>query len=134
MDSTTAAVRRAVEHFLDRVDHADADALSACFSADATAWLPFRSTPELIRGAPAIRARFVRLFADLAARNPEGPPYVRFKVLSFETVSLDPQTVLAIAGVSFGRDFGRRSFVLRREGVDWRLLHIHASNMRLGET
>jgi hypothetical protein len=130
MEETTAAVRRAIEHFLDRVDHADAAALSGCLCADATAWLPFRSTPGLIRGAQSIRARFERLFADLAARNPNGPPYVRFRIDSFETVPLDPQTVLAIAAVSFGHEFGRRSFVLRREGVDWRLLHIHASNIR----
>jgi hypothetical protein len=132
MDATTAGVRLAIEHFLDRVDHADADGLSACLCADATAWLPFRSTPGLIRGAPSIRARFERLFADLAARHPDGPPYVRFRIDAFEALPLDPQTVLAIAAVSFGHELGRRSFVLRREGVDWRLLHIHASNMKRG--
>lgn len=125
----TPALRAVLQMFLDAIDRGDATALAPLWAADATMYFPFANSPAPFHGRDAILARFERMFADLRARVSAGPPYVGFRVLAFECTPLDPRHVLACATLAFGRELGRRTIVFRREPADWRLLHVHASNM-----
>lgn len=123
------ALRAALQMFLDAIDRGDLAALAPLWAADATMYFPFANSPAPFHGREAILARFERMFADLRARNPAGPPYVGFRVLAFECTPLDERHVLACATLAFGRELGRRTIVFRHEASGWRLLHVHASNM-----
>lgn len=123
------ALRATLQLFLDAIDRADLAALVPLWAADATMYFPFANSPAPFHGRDAIVARFERMFADLRARNPAGPPYVGFRVLAFECTPLDDRHVLACSTLAFGRELGRRTIVFRREPSGWRLLHVHASNM-----
>jgi ketosteroid isomerase-like protein len=134
-DATTASnalhaeLRPVLMQFLDAIDQADLGALAPLWCPDATMYFPFANSPAPFRGRDAILARFAKMFDDLRARNPAGPPYVRFEVREFEAEPLDPRHVLACATLAFARQLGRRTIVFRREADGWRLLHVHASNM-----
>lgn len=127
--SDESAVRAGLQVFLEAIDRADLGALGALWVADATMYFPFANSPAPFRGRDAILARFGRMFDDLRARNPAGPPYVGFRVLEFECAPLDARHVLVCATLAFGRELGRRTLVFRREPDGWRLLHVHASNL-----
>jgi ketosteroid isomerase-like protein len=123
------ALRAALQMFLDAIDRADLAALASLWRTDATMYFPFANSPAPFHGRDAILARFERMFTDLRARTPGGPPYVGFRVLAFECTPLDERHVLACATLAFGRELGRRTIVFAREPAGWRLLHVHASNM-----
>lgn len=123
------ALRAVLQTFLDAIDRGDRAALAPLWAADATMYFPFANSPAPFHGRDEILARFERMFADLRARHPAGPPYVGFRVLAFECTVLDQRHVLACATLAFGRELGRRTIVFRREPAGWRLLHVHASNM-----
>jgi ketosteroid isomerase-like protein len=133
-DATLDAALRAdleavLRRLLEAIDRADDAALASLWCADATMYFPFANSPDVYRGRDAIVARFAKMFADLRARNPAGPPYVRFEVRAFEAVALDDRHVLACSQLAFARQLGRRTLVFRREQDGWRLLHVHASNV-----
>jgi hypothetical protein len=124
-------LRAVLQGLLDAIDRADLDALAPLFCADATMYFPFRNSVELVAGAPAVLARFERMFADLrshAARD-AATPYVGFRVERFECHALDARHALACATLAFADQLGQRTLVMRREDVLWRILHVHASNL-----
>jgi ketosteroid isomerase-like protein len=121
-------LRALVDEFVAAIDRADLDALAPLWSEDASMYFPFANTIDLVRGREAVLARFARMFADLRARRPDGPPYIRFEVRAFELLALDADHALVFALLAFAGQLGRRTLVLRRSGADWRIAHVHASN------
>lgn len=122
-------LRELVQRFLDAIDRADAVALAPLWCEDASMYFPFANSQDLVRGRAAVLARFDRMFADLRARNPGPPPYIRFRTEAFECFALDQRTAVVYAMLGFAAQRGRRTLLLRREPDGWRLLHVHASNM-----
>lgn len=123
-----AELRGALGRFLDAIDRGDLAALAPLWCDAATMYFPFANTPELIEGAPAVLARFERMFGDLAARHSAGPPYVRFRIERFACRALDARHALVTATLAFQGQQGLRTLLFRREPDGWRLLHVHASN------
>lgn len=126
---TEARLRTVVEQFLDAIANADAAALAPLWCADASMYFPFANSQDLVRGRDAVLARFDRMFADLRARNPGPPPYIRFRTEAFECLALDARHVVVYAMLAFAAQRGRRTLIFRSEADGWRLLHVHASNM-----
>lgn len=127
--SVEARIRELVQRFLDAIDHADGAALAPLWCADASMYFPFANSQDLVRGRDAVLARFDRMFADLRARQPGPPPYIRFRTEAFECLQLDARHVVVYAMLAFAAQRGRRTLVFRSEPDGWRLLHVHASNM-----
>lgn len=122
-------LRDVVRRFLDAIDRADAAALAPLWCEDASMYFPFANSQDLVRGRAAVLARFDRMFADLRARNPGPPPYIRFRTEAFECLALDGRHAVVYAMLGFAAQRGRRTLLFRREVGAWRLLHVHASNM-----
>ena len=125
-----AQLRALLQGLLDAIDRADLDALAPLFCAEAGMYFPFRNSVELVAGAPAVLARFERMFADLRARAAAaaGPPYVGFRIERFESHPLGDRHALVRATLAFADQLGQRTIVARRNDGDWRILHVHASN------
>jgi len=122
----------ALDEFLEAFRNLEWSTFIASFAAEATVFFPFENTPRRAGGVEEIAAIFSPYFTSRRDRQPEGPPYLQ----------LDPQDLrIAIAGnmglVTFHlHDVSeaqavlcRRTFVWIDDGTQWRILHLHASNL-----
>ena len=121
-----AALVQAAEHFLKVFDNLDWEPFAATWSASPSVFFPFTDTPERVEG-PAVAARFQSFFKEMRAARP-GPPYLRLnpQELRAEVVG-STGLVTFMLGRSPG-GVGRRTLVFVREGGQWKLAHLHASN------
>lgn len=100
------------------------------WSERATAFLPSdrgSGTVRRLDGRAEVLCAFHTLFAEIRHSRP-GPPYLQ----------IDPKDLRAdrygdTAVITFHLDNGgslsRRTLVMRRDGSEWRIVHLHASNM-----
>ena len=123
-------VRAAVDAVVSGLEHLDADATVAPFADDATVFFPdLAGVPDRVEGKAAIRAVFQRLFDQLRKGGTTS------MTLHAQDVRVD--VLGAAAVVTFhlrGAILSRRTFVLRRMRGAWRIVHLHASNVRLTAT
>jgi ketosteroid isomerase-like protein len=120
----TGGVTEAMNRFMEALNALDPDAIAATLAPDVTAFFP-SSKPERVEGKDAVQAVF-RAFCEesrkTAARTniiPEAMSVSRsgdLAVVSFQVVH--PVVV------------SRRTFVFRRDGKQWLIVHLHASNFR----
>ena len=117
-------IGQTLQRFLVPFSNRDVAAFSPFFAEDATVFFPGRP-PSRVQG----RADIARAFTDLF-----GPP-----VLPPGSATLiQPQDLLiqrfgdiAVATFHLRSEAarGRRTFVLRRIGAEWKIAHLHASNL-----
>ena len=106
--------------------HLDADGIVANFADDATFFFPESANqPARVDGKAAIREVFARAFAQWGKGGAGSMPQLE-----------DVRTEITgdVALVTFqtrGAVVSRRTFVLRRIGGAWKIIHLHASNIRL---
>jgi len=120
-------VRAAVDAVVHGLEQLDADATVAPFADDAIVFFPDSAgEPARVEGKAAIRGVFARFFEQVRKSGTT-------------SMTLHPADVrVDIAGdaavVTFhlrGPILSRRTFVLRRIGGTWRIVHLHASNVRV---
>ena len=120
-------VRAAADGFLLAFDNLDWETFRASWASSASAFFPFSDIPERITGKAEVERQFLALF-DEARANMSGPPYFRF-----EPQKLQVQTFGDSALVTFmltkERRISRRTLVFVKEGHEWKLVHLHASNI-----
>lgn len=117
-------IEQTLQRFLVPFSHRDVVAFSSYFADDATVFFPGRH-PRRVEGQADIARAFTELFGP-----PVSPPG--------SATLIQPQDLMvqrfdgvAVATFHLGSDAsrGRRTFVLRRIGPDWRIAHLHASNL-----
>ena len=120
-------VRAAVAAVVSGLEHLDADATDAPFADDATAFFPDTAgVPARVDGKAAIHDVFARFFERLRAGGTTS------MTLRAEDVRVDLAGNAAVVTFQLkGGILSRRTFVLRRVGGAWRIVHLHASNIRL---
>jgi ketosteroid isomerase-like protein len=112
-----------VEAFLAAFAVLDLDGMMAQFAADASAFFPVEYTLERREGNAAIRDGFAGVIARARARGLEWLP------LPVADVRADEWGDAALVTAHLRDErLGRRTFVLRRDGAAWRIVHLHASN------
>jgi ketosteroid isomerase-like protein len=120
----TDDIEQTMQRFLVPFSNRDVSAFSTFFAEDATVFFPGRPARR-VQG----RADIARAFTDLFGQ-PVSPPG--------SATLIQPQDLLiqrldgvAIATFHLGTDAARsrRTFVLRRTGADWKIAHLHASNL-----
>jgi ketosteroid isomerase-like protein len=117
-----AGVRAAMANFMDALNNLDGPRISACFAEDATAFVPVAQAKRA-NGRAEIDAIF-RTYIGLQKG---------------QTTHLAPQDMTVqtsgdMALVTFqipGGSTARRTFVLKRVGGRWLIVHMHASNFRV---
>lgn len=132
-DSEPTLVAKA---FVTSVVQADLPLLLSLFADDATFFTPLPDYPARLHGKQEIRALFEPFFTHLHETQ-EGPIFLDFEPIDVESQVFGDAAVVTfhLGGVGVSADgrekFSRRTAVLRRIGNDWRIVHLHASNMLL---
>ena len=111
-----------IDAFLTALNDADPKIVSL-FADDATVFFPMNDRPLRATGRTEIAAAFQSLFAG--AKPGKGMPAPE---------NLQVQTIGDVAIVTFQtvnpNVTSRRTFVLRRSGAGWLIVHLHGSNIR----
>lgn len=120
----------AVLSFVRANEKGDLDSTLATFATDATVFLP-ADPPQRATGTVEIREVFRRTYAR---RN--GPITISFRDGSVQrygdtAIVTGHLGVLPALPVTEATTFARRTFVLRRTGTRWLIVHLHASNVLL---
>ena len=120
-------VRAAVDAVVSGLEHLDAGATVAPFADDATVFFPDSAgEPARVEGKAAIRAIFERFFEQVRKSGTTS------MTLHAADVRVDVAGDAAVVTFHLrGGILSRRTFVLRRIGGTWRVIHLHASNIRL---
>lgn len=125
----TAAVHVAVTAFLRAFEDLDWPRFSAAFSDDVTAFFPIPEPPQRFVGRAAVEAQFHRVFAGIRAAAPSGPPYQHLQPVGLRIEMVADGVALVTFELQNAKRIGRRSLVMRREAGEWRIVHLHASNV-----
>jgi len=114
--------------FVSALNHADIDAITSLFAADATAFLPLDSSPSELVGRDAIRAAMRPLFQDLREHG-TGPEYMH---LVPKSVHIRSSASVAVVTFDAGTEpvTSRRTLVLELTSDGWLISHFHGSNIR----
>jgi ketosteroid isomerase-like protein len=116
----------ALEMLLRAFARLDLDAMLACFDAQATAFLPVEHHQTRLDGREAIGTAFAAVIARVRARGATSLQ------LNPADLQVDEWGDTAIASFHLHSEhLSRRTFVLRRFGEQWRIVHLHASNAPL---
>ena len=116
-----ADVRIFVERFVQSVNASKTDDFVACFAPDASAFFPSGATAARRTGLDAIRKAVQPVFAQ----GPRNPP-AQLKDLIITTTA-----DMAVASFDASDDVvhSRRTLVLQRMAGEWKIIHLHASNV-----
>jgi len=124
-----------VQGFIEAMTNADLDALMKLFDEDATVFMPFAETPRRLGGNAAIRSAFGALF-DQLRKSAAGPPYLRLNPLDLESKLYGNTAIITFhlgalpsSTAPHPTRFSRRTFVVMPRNGQWRIVHLHASNM-----
>lgn len=116
-----------IDSFLTALDHGDAQ-IASLFAEDATVFFPMNDRPLRANGREEIASAFAGLFGMPGYQKGRGMP---------KPEELRVQRIGDAALVTFQTTnpnvTSRRTFVLRREGGRWRIVHLHGSNIRAGQ-
>ena len=134
-DSTEDSVRSSVLAFLKAFEQGDSEYMQQAFAADAVTFPRTRMEAEL---KPPIEQRDYRRVAGIDPQMLEliaakkaagiGPPY--FELTPYD---LEINVIGEVALVTFhliGERLGRRTLVLALRDRQWKIIHLHASNVR----
>ncbi|HET7435267.1 MAG TPA: nuclear transport factor 2 family protein [Thermoanaerobaculia bacterium] len=103
------------------IEQADVDGAMALFADDATVYFPINDVPLRADGRAAIEAVFRKYFTSPSRGH-------------FEPANLHVQRAGDAAIVTFEirnpNVTSRRTLVLRARGGTWKIVHLHASNIR----
>lgn len=116
----------ATQRFLHAFDHMEWEAFRAAWAANPSVFFPFRDTPERVEG-PAVATRFRAFFTEVTATRP-GPPYLRLTPLQVRAEVLGSTGLVTFMLGQAAGGVGRRTLLFVREGDQWKLAHMHASN------
>jgi uncharacterized protein (TIGR02246 family) len=108
----------------------DVALIASTFAEDATAFFPSRAHARL-SGRAAIAEAFAELFGPnprTTTITPRDIVIQEFGEIAIVTAHLKDPPALPIREAS---TFPRRTFVLRRDGERWLIVHLHASNFPL---
>ena len=114
-----------IDAFLVALDNGDAN-IATLFTDDATVFFPMNDRPLRANGREEIAAAFHGLFALPGYQKGRGMP----KPEALRVQPLGESAALITFQTTNPNVTSRRSFVLRRDGGRWLIVHLHGSNIR----
>ena len=126
-------IRQALNQFIQAFDNLDWDRFTASFAEDATMFQP-RNFPRRAGNKAEIEAQFKQVFKIIRGAQVK-PPYMDLQPRDLRIQVLTPDVAIA----TFHLDdrpglLNRRTIVLQRFKDEWRIVHIHASELPLTAT
>ena len=126
MMTTMGDIEETLDRFIQAFNKLQLDEMVACYTEDATAFFPVAHHHARLEGREAIRGAFERVLERIKSSGATG-------------MHIDPEEVLVktfgdAAIVTFhirDGDLSRRTLLLRKDGEDWGIEHLHASNAPL---
>lgn len=126
MMTTMGDIQETLDRFLGAFSNLQLDEMVNCFTEDATAFFPIAHHHTRIEGREAIREVFSRVLGKISASGATG--------ITLEPEDLHVEILGDAAIVTFHiRDnvLNRRTLLLRKDGDNWGIEHLHASNASL---
>jgi ketosteroid isomerase-like protein len=121
----TATPRQTVDAFLAALNDGD-PRIARLFADDATVFFPMNDRPLRANGRDEIDAAFRALFAQMGNAKGKGMPPPEMLRID----SLGKDGAIVTFQTTNPNVTSRRTFVLRRERGDWKIVHLHGSNVR----
>lgn len=132
MSESEQRLQRAVQGFLAAFRNLSWDSFLGAFDNGATVFFPFAGLPRRASGIEEIAAGFTPLFESLRNQHPAGPPYLPLVPLDLR-MTVSGHMALITFHIDDSADeratLCRRTMVWIDDGSQWRILHLHASNM-----
>lgn len=127
-------VRDTLSVFLKAFGNLDWPAFRACFAPDPTMFHPAApnalriDTPEQFERAWAGVFERIRRFSKR-----ETAPYMTLEPKDLRIELLAPNVALVTFHILGNSEIDRRTIVFKRYGNDWKIVHIHASNLAVAQ-
>lgn len=125
-DSALAVVRT----FIRANETANVDLIVRTFAEEATVFLPGGDAPYRLTGTPQIRAGFAAIFKGRTGPITITPAAVNTQMFGDLAIVTAHLRDVPATPITEPMSFARRTFVLRREGARWLIVHLHGSNFQ----
>lgn len=120
-------VRVAADKFLVAFDNLEWEPFKAAWAASPSVFFPFPDTPRRIDGKAEVERVFAAFFKDVRATTP-GPPYLHLDPQELQVQVFGDSALVTFMLIREHR-ISRRSLLFARESGEWKLVHLHASNV-----
>jgi ketosteroid isomerase-like protein len=114
----------ALQGFLRAFAQFKLDEMMAWWADDATAFFPAEHQHQRLNGKAAVRAAFGQLIDRLRAAGT-----TQLAIVAEDLREQGPGDVSVISFHLRGEPLCRRTFVLQHRAGEWRIVHLHASNV-----
>ena len=126
-------VRQFLTSFVRAFDDLDWAKFRRCFEDDASVFYP-ELFPRRVEGAANVHQSWQTVFANIKANSGKSQaPYMEVKPADIRVQLLSDIAVVTFHLEHGGTAVGRRTLVLRKSGAQWRIVHLHASNVDFRE-
>lgn len=125
-DGALAVVRT----FIRANETADLALIVSTFAEEATVFLPGGDAPYRLTGKPQIQAGFAAILKGRTGPITITPAAVHTQLFGDMAIVTAHLRDLPATPITEPMSFARRTFVLRREGDRWLIVHLHASNFQ----
>ncbi len=126
-----ASIQAVVDTFMEALDTAGIEKFSALFAPDATAFFPLAPLYTRLENKDQITKVFTVFFAGVR-KGKTGPRYMNL-VPEGQKVQLYGDTAVVTFHFEGPDLIARRTLVLRREGGNWLIVHMHASGLEVSK-
>jgi ketosteroid isomerase-like protein len=125
-------VRQFLASFVQAFDDLDGSEFLSCFDNDASVFYP-EFFPRRVEGVTNLQQSWQTVFAKIKANSGKSQaPYMDLKPADIRVQLLSDIAVVTFHLEHGGTAVGRRTLVLRHSGGQWRIIHLHASNVDFG--
>jgi ketosteroid isomerase-like protein len=129
---TPLEIRQTLTAFLTAFDNLDWPAFSRYFAAGATVFHPAPPNEKRIDSPQEFEKAWLGVFARIKkASGRSAPPYINLQPQDLRIQLLSPDVSLVTFHLVDGPTLSRRTIVLRHESDGWKIVHIHASNLKM---
>lgn len=131
-DRPEQRLEHALEGFLNAFRNLDWAPFIAAFAAEATVFFPFAGTPRRANGIREIEAGFAPFFASRRNQQAAGPPYLDLDPMDLETTISGTLALMSFHLQDTAENQAilcRRTLIWADDSTQWRILHLHASNL-----
>lgn len=129
-DADRRAVEELTSRFLKAFEDLDMPRFIACFTDTATVFFPTPEPPERFAGRRAIESHFQQVFDAIhKSSGAAGPPYHHLAPEDLLIQVLDSHAAIVSFHLRNAERIARRTLVLAKVDGQWRIAHLHASNV-----